>query len=90
MAAIATVLSMNPSVLMFDEPTAYLDPRARRILIETLKKLCHEKIIATHDLSFAAEVCNRVIVLKDGSVVADGGKELLSDREIMRVLGVEG
>jgi cobalt/nickel transport system ATP-binding protein len=88
MAAIATVLSMNPSVLMFDEPTAYLDPRARRILIETLKKLQHEKIIATHDLSFAAEVCNRVIVLKEGSVVADGGKELLSDREIMRVLGV--
>ncbi|MCL2102109.1 MAG: energy-coupling factor ABC transporter ATP-binding protein [Fibromonadales bacterium] len=87
MAAIATVLSMSPSILMFDEPTAYLDPKARRLLAETLKKLPHEKIIATHDMAFAAEVCNRVIALKDGRIAADGPKDLLRDEELMRVLG---
>jgi len=86
MAAIATVLSMNPSVLMFDEPTAYLDPKAKRALAETLKKLQHEKIIATHDMAFAAEVCNRVIVLKEGRIVKEGGKDLLYDEEIFYLL----
>jgi len=83
MAAIATVLSMNPSILMFDEPTAYLDPRSKRALAETLKNLQHEKIIATHDLAFAAEVCDRVLVLKEGRIVAEGGKDLLSNGEVM-------
>ena len=78
MAAIATVLSMNPSVLMFDEPTAYLDPKAKRMLTETLKKLQHEKIIATHDMVFAAEVCDRVIVLKEGRIAAEGTRDLLT------------
>ncbi|MDR3000316.1 MAG: energy-coupling factor ABC transporter ATP-binding protein [Fibromonadaceae bacterium] len=87
MAAIATVLSMSPSILMFDEPTAYLDPKARRLLAETLKKMQHEKIIATHDLAFAAEVCNRVIALKDGSIIADGPKDLLHNEELMQTLG---
>jgi len=86
MAAIATVLSMNPSILMFDEPTAYLDPKAKRALAETLKNLQHEKIIATHDMAFAAEVCNRVIVLKEGRIVAEGGKDLLHDEEVFYFL----
>ncbi|MDR2731789.1 MAG: energy-coupling factor ABC transporter ATP-binding protein [Fibromonadaceae bacterium] len=77
MAAIATVLSMNPDILMFDEPTAYLDPKAKRALAETLKNLQHEKIIATHDIAFAAEVCNRVIVLKEGRIAAEGEMDLL-------------
>jgi cobalt/nickel transport system ATP-binding protein len=66
MAAIATVLAMNPSILMFDEPTAYLDQKARRLLVDTLKNLQHEKIIATHDIAFATEVCDRTIILKNG------------------------
>jgi cobalt/nickel transport system ATP-binding protein len=82
MAAIATVLSMKPSILMFDEPTAYLDPRAKRALAETLKNLQHEKIIATHDMAFAAEVCNRVIVLKEGRIAMEGGKDLLYDGKV--------
>lgn len=89
MAAIATVLAMNPSVLMFDEPTAFLDPKARRKLTESLKKLQHAKIIATHDMGFAAEVCNRVILLKDGRIAADGGVDLLYNKEIMRGCGLE-
>ena len=88
MAAIATVLSVNPCVLMFDEPTAYLDPKAKRALSEALKTLKHPKIIATHDMAFAAEVCNRVIVLKDGRIVADGSLSLLNDKELMQNSGL--
>jgi len=88
MAAIATVLAMNPAVLMFDEPTTFLDPKAKRALAEILKKLKHPKIIATHDLAFAAEVCNRVIVLKEGRIMADGDVSLFNDKEFMRNCGL--
>jgi len=89
MAAMATVLAMEPSVLMFDEPTAFLDHKARRTLIETLKKLHHTKIVATHDLAFVAEVCDRVIILKNGRVAADGSLALLHDGDLMRNCGLE-
>jgi len=88
MVAIATVLAMNPSVVMFDEPTAFLDPKARRTLVATLRKLNHAKIIATHDMAFAAEVCNRVIVLKGGRIMADGAMSLLDDKGLMRNCGL--
>ena len=89
LAAIATVLAMNPSVLMFDEPAAFLDHKARRTLIETIKKLHHTKIVATHDMAFAAEVCNRVIVLKNGRIAADGTLDLLYDKALMENCGLE-
>ena len=88
MAAIATVLAMNPAVLMFDEPTAYLDPKAKRALAEVLKKLQYPKIIATHDMTFAAEVCDRVIVLKGGQIMADGDLSLLNDKDFMQKCGL--
>ena len=88
MAAIATVLAMNPSVMMFDEPTAFLDPKSKRILTEAMKKLHHSKIIATHDLAFAAEVCDRVIIIKDGRIMADGDLSLLNDRELLHNSGL--
>lgn len=88
LAAIATILAMNPSVLMFDEPTAYLDPKAKRALIEVLSKLRHPKIIATHDMAFAAIACNRVIVLKNGRIMADGNVSLLSDKGLMQKCGL--
>ncbi|MCL2159551.1 MAG: energy-coupling factor ABC transporter ATP-binding protein [Oscillospiraceae bacterium] len=88
MAAIATVLVMEPSVLMFDEPTAYLDPKAKRALAKTLNKLPHPKIIATHDMAFAADVCNRVVILQNGRIVADGNMSLLHDRELMQNCGL--
>ncbi|MDR0517531.1 MAG: energy-coupling factor ABC transporter ATP-binding protein [Fibromonadaceae bacterium] len=69
MAAIATVLAMNPSILMFDEPTAYLDQKSKKLLVDTLKNLRHEKIIATHDMAFASELCSRVVMLKNGCIV---------------------
>ncbi|MEA5092416.1 Cobalt import ATP-binding protein CbiO [bioreactor metagenome] len=90
MAALATVLVMEPSIMLFDEPTAFLDPKARRILLSVLNGLQHTKIIATHDLMFAAETCKRSVLLKDGSVFADGpSKELLYDVQLMDKCGVE-
>jgi len=89
MAAIATVLAMEPSILMFDEPTAFLDPKAKRSFIETLKKLNHTKIIATHDIIFAADVCSRVIILKNGQIAADGMTDLFYNKELMAHCGLE-
>lgn len=70
--AIATVLSMGPSILVMDEPSSNLDPGARRRLINLLKTFEHTKILATHDLDMALELCNRTIVLHRGEVKADG------------------
>ncbi|MEW6674124.1 MAG: ABC transporter ATP-binding protein [Thermodesulfobacteriota bacterium] len=70
--AIATVLSMSPDILVMDEPTANLDPRARRHLIELLKTFKHTKIIATHDLDMVIDLCERTIVMHNGRVTADG------------------
>jgi cobalt/nickel transport system ATP-binding protein len=88
MATIAAVLAMNPSILMFDEPTAFLDPKAKRALIETLNKLPQPKLVATHDMEFAADVCNRVIILKDGRIMADGDLSLLNDKKYIRDCGL--
>jgi cobalt/nickel transport system ATP-binding protein len=71
-AAIATVLAMSPDILVMDEPSSGLDPRARRRLIELLASFSHTKIIATHDLDLVLELCERTIVLHEGKVTADG------------------
>ena len=70
--AIATVLSMSPDILVMDEPTSGLDPQARRRLIEMLKTFKHSKIIATHDLDMVLNLCERTIVMHEGSIMADG------------------
>jgi cobalt/nickel transport system ATP-binding protein len=88
LAAIATVLAMEPSVLMFDEPTAFLDPKARRSLVEALQKLHHTKIIATHDINFAAQVCDRIIILQNGKIAADGKTDLLYEKDLMLNCGL--
>jgi cobalt/nickel transport system ATP-binding protein len=88
--AIATVLSMSPDVLVLDEPTASLDPRSRRQLIALLAGFAHTKIIATHDLDFALELCGRTIVLQAGRVAADGPTaELLRDRALLEASHLE-
>jgi cobalt/nickel transport system ATP-binding protein len=89
-AALATVLVMDPDIMMFDEPTAFLDPKARRNLINILNGLSHTKIIATHDLKFAEEVCTRAIILKEGKIFADGKpKDLLYKKELMQQSDLE-
>lgn len=70
--AIATVLSMSPDILVLDEPSANLDPRSRRQLIDMLRGFEHTKIIATHDLDMVLDLCERCIVLHEGQVKADG------------------
>ena len=70
--AIATVLSMTPDILVMDEPTAGLDPQARRQLINLLHTFKHSKIIATHDLDMVMDLCERTIILHDCKIKADG------------------
>jgi cobalt/nickel transport system ATP-binding protein len=70
--AIATVLAMSPAILVMDEPTAGLDPRARRQCMDLLAGFHHTKIVATHDLDLVLDLCTRVIVLHEGRVAADG------------------
>jgi len=88
LAAIATVLAMNPEHVMFDEPTAFLDPRARRNLISTLADLPQGKLIATHDLAFAEALCSRVLLLQNGKLVTDGGIGLLRDITALESAGL--
>ena len=87
--AIATVLSMQPSILALDEPTAGLDPRARRGLIELLSRLPHTIVIATHDLAMAEQLTTRTVILDQGRIVADGASQkILSDRELLQDHGL--
>jgi cobalt transport protein ATP-binding subunit len=82
--AIATVLAMDAEILALDEPTGNLDPAARRGLIALLAGLAQTKLIATHDLEMALEVCRRVVLLDGGRVAADGpAREILSDKALM-------
>jgi cobalt/nickel transport system ATP-binding protein len=88
--AIATVLAMAPDILVMDEPSSNLDPRARRRLMELLRSFEHTKIVATHDLELVVEVCARVIVLDGGKVVADGpSRTVLNDEALMLAHGLE-
>jgi cobalt/nickel transport system ATP-binding protein len=83
-AAIAAVLVMQPSVILFDEPTAFLDLKSRRTLINLIRALPQSKIIASHDLTFLLETCERTVLMKNGRVFADGlSRELLRDRRAM-------
>ncbi|MGB5959652.1 MAG: ATP-binding cassette domain-containing protein [Coleofasciculaceae cyanobacterium] len=82
--AIAGVLAMQPQVLVFDEPSAQLDPRSRRQLIELLQSLQLTQLIATHDLDLALELCDRTIILSQGQIVFDGKTEAaMSDPEFL-------
>jgi len=88
--SLATVLSMEPEILILDEPTSNLDPRARRHLIELLKNLNLTKIVAGHDLELILDICQRVILLDEGKIVANGGaKKILKDKSLMESHGLE-
>ncbi|MGB4438868.1 MAG: ABC transporter ATP-binding protein, partial [Sedimentibacter sp.] len=82
--SIACVLSMEPDILLMDEPSLALDPKSRRNLINLLKDFKHTKIIATHDLDMVLDVCERVIVIGNGKVLADGSTQvILNDGELL-------
>lgn len=82
--ALATVLAMEPDMLVMDEPTSNLDPAGRRELVDLLKTLDTTQIVVTHDLPFALELCPRSVILDRGRVAADGATaSLLADRDTM-------
>jgi cobalt/nickel transport system ATP-binding protein len=88
--AIATILVMEPSVVLFDEPSSFLDPKTRRRLIGLLRSLKVTKLIATHDLDMALELCDRIIVLKEGRIFAQGrAKEILTNQKLLEDAGLE-
>lgn len=88
--AIASVLSMSPDILVMDEPSAGLDPRARRQLIVLLQSFRHTKIIATHDLDMVVDLCERTIVMHEGLVRADGPTmNIFADAELLRTCRLE-
>lgn len=83
--AIAGVLAMEPSILVLDEPSSGLDPAARRRLIGLLRSFTQTRVIATHDLDLVLDVCQRVVVLHDGKVQADGSPDdLFADLDLLR------
>lgn len=88
--AIATVLSMSPQLLVLDEPSAGLDPRARRALIHLLRELPITMLVSTHDLAMVNELFPRTVIMDDGLVVADGPTpEILSDEALLEAHGLE-
>jgi cobalt/nickel transport system ATP-binding protein len=88
--AIATVLAMEPEILILDEPTAGLDPRSRRGLINLLRSLPQTMLASTHDMRLVRELFPRSVVLDDGKVVADGPTaELMSRNEFLEAHGLE-
>jgi len=87
---LAGVLTCEPKILVLDEPTSDLDPRGRREFKAMLRLLPATKIIATHDLEMAVELCSRSIILDHGRIVADGRTiDLLSDEKLMLDHGLE-
>ncbi len=82
--AVATVLSMNPELLVLDEPTSGLDPAGRRELLQLLGSLPLAELVITHDLPFALELCPRSVIVSDGRIVADGPTaEILADADLL-------
>ena len=90
MVAIAAVLAMLPQIVLYDEPSANLDLRARRRLIHFLNSSHETTVISSHDLELIIEVCDRVIMLNQGRIVADGSPtEIMSNPDLMESNGLE-
>ncbi|MBO5513203.1 MAG: energy-coupling factor ABC transporter ATP-binding protein [Mogibacterium sp.] len=90
MAAIATVLAMEPEAVLMDEPTSALDPYNRRVVINTIKELSQTKIITSHDLDMIMDTCERVILISGGAIVADGrAEDILSDQKLLEANHME-
>jgi cobalt/nickel transport system ATP-binding protein len=89
LVAIAGVLVMNPEIILLDEPSSSLDPRARRQVVDTLKRLDKSMIIATHDLDMARQICGHAAIIQDGRVVAEGTPgDILADEKFLEAHGL--
>ena len=90
MAAIATVLAMNPETVLMDEPSSALDPYNRRLIINIINSLSVTKLIASHDLDLILDTCSRVILLSGGRIAADGkAEDILRNRELLEANRME-
>lgn len=90
MAAIATVLAMEPEAVLMDEPTSALDPYNRRVVINTIRDLPQTKLITSHDLDMILDTCRRVILMSSGQVVADGpAEDILRDKVLLEANRME-
>ena len=88
--AIASVLAMDPEILVLDEPTAGLDPRSRRELIRLLDSLPQTMLVASHDMHFVADIFPRIIVIDQGRIVVDGAtQDLMADEALLEAHGLE-
>ena len=89
-ASLATILSMDPEIIVLDEPSSNLDPRSRKELIRLLASFTETRIVATHDLEMVLQLCDRVALMDQGAVVALGlPEEILSDEELLKSHGLE-
>ena len=90
MAAIATILAMEPEAVLMDEPSSALDPCNRRLVINTVRELRQTKLITSHDLDMILDTCERVILLSGGAVAADGpADQILRDRALLEAHRME-
>ena len=90
MAAIATILAMEPEAILMDEPTSALDPYNRRVVIDIIRSLSQTRMITSHDLDMILDTCERVILLSGGQIVADGpAEEILRDRSLLEAHRLE-
>ena len=90
MAAIATILAMEPETVLMDEPTTALDPYNRRMVINTIRALPQTRLISSHDLDMILDTCERVILLSGGRIAADGSAgEILRDRALLEANRME-
>jgi cobalt/nickel transport system ATP-binding protein len=87
--SVATVLSMDPEILVLDEPVSNMDPRGRREFIELIKTLEATKFVVTHDVAMAQEICGRIVLMDKGEIVADGRPEsVFEDRVLLEKHGL--
>ena len=89
LVAIASVLACEPEILLFDEPLSFLDPRARSVTMDILASIPETKIIATHDLDMASQLCDRIFVMQQGRLMKTGGPEILVDEAFLKSVGLE-
>lgn len=90
MAAIAVILAMDPEVILMDEPTSALDPYNRRIVLNTIRSMKGTRLVASHDLDLILDVCDRVMLIDRGTVIADGkAEEILRKRELLEAHRLE-